>query len=814
MKKLNQVVDIDIDEEEEPSKGSGFNPGDYLQILFKHKWKVLLLTLAGLAAAATLFVKWPRLYVSEAKLFVKYIVDRAPVDAGPTQGSRRDESVIASELEILTSRDLAVQVAESLGVARLMPNAGDIVTPIEAASVVASGLTASGARGGDVITVTYKHSDPALAPVILTALVESYFKKHLEVHRASKEAFEFVTQQNLQLQANLRSIEDELKQKRAEAKVTSLPEALASLNAEMAACRKEINAADAELAGLRAVLDVRKESDGPGAGVAANPGEPVQQPESGDVLRYQSLVKSLSQLRDAELGLRAKFTGESKALRLNQAQIAELEAERRALEKKMPAIAVRSGAGDHAGERAMLAGTEAKRNSWEKRLREIETRISELSALAPKIVELERRKEIEETNLKAAMASLEQARRDDLLSPSKMPNIAMVQKPSPSRVDMGKANKFVMGLAFGGLALGVALALLIELFLDRRVKRPIEVETLLGVPLMLSVPLIPGAGQLRLKAPADDSAASAGGGGSAPGAVAPWALGHFIRRYAESIRDRLVMYFEVNGLGHKPKLVAVTGVLGGEGASTIAGGLAAALSETGDGKVLLVDMHPRNANAHPFFRGKPSTSLAEAIQGSAAATEAGDNLYLATNSSADGKPAAVFPKRFYEMVPNFKATDYDYIIFDMPPLAESSATLAMAPQMDKVLLVVEAEKGGRDMMKRACDELSGAGAKVSGIFNKARSYGPKWLAGDEVGAVTLPWPSRGGSIESSPSRRRRRAFRVTMWILLLLVVVAAACVAFLRTKNAGSGAASKEAGSPGPLIGMSSATKGSREALR
>jgi Mrp family chromosome partitioning ATPase len=131
---------------------------------------------------------------------------------------------------------------------------------------------------------------------------------------------------------------------------------------------------------------------------------------------------------------------------------------------------------------------------------------------------------------------------------------------------------------------------------------------------------------------------------------------------------------------HKPKLVAVTGLSKNAGASTLAAGLAETLSDTSEGKVLLVD-----------------------------------------------KPVA--PKRFYDMLSEFKAGELDYVVFDMPSLGDTSSTLPMASFMDKVLLVVEAEKSNSESIKRAYSQLV-AKADVSVIFNKSRSYGPKWLEGE------------------------------------------------------------------------------------
>jgi Mrp family chromosome partitioning ATPase len=209
--------------------------------------------------------------------------------------------------------------------------------------------------------------------------------------------------------------------------------------------------------------------------------------------------------------------------------------------------------------------------------------------------------------------------------------------------------------------------------------------------------------------------------------LAPWDAGHFIRPYCEAIRDRLDLYFELNHLTHKPKLVGVAGFSEAVGTSTIATGLAAALSETNDGKVLLVDVNQGSDQVHPFFKGKPACSLNAALKPNGTIDAAGDNLYLATVGSANGSAAQHCLKKFFDLMPNLKASDFDYIIFDMPPLEQTSPTWGMAAFMDKVLLVVEAEKNARDVLKRGLRRLVTERDNVSVILNKARSYGPKWL---------------------------------------------------------------------------------------
>ena len=455
---------------------------------------------------------------------------------------------------------------------------------------------------------------------------------------------------------------------------------------------------------------------------------------------------------------------ESEFVKVNQAQIESLEKQRIELEKKFPGIAESQPPSSRQNfqsdlrervleatiteivgltsnqvrldaERARLAGLEARTKALKSALSDLQKQRQVLSDFGPRIAQLERTKEIEEKNYKYFQESLEKARVDEALDPSKMPNISIVQSPSTAFRVMGTVKKMVLGLVGGGIALGIGFALLIELVLNRTVKRALELEALLGTPLLLSIPYFNGRKHLRLNGsnPLRLNGSRSGENSLANvkqnGNPAPWEFDHPIRRFAETIRDRLILYFELNQMNHKPKLVAVTGCSEGAGTSTICTGLAAALSETGDGKVLLVDMNGR-PEAHPFFRGTPTCSLSDALVGNPA--PAGENLYLAVAGSADGRQTQIIPKRFYDMMPHLKASDFDYIIFDMPPLGQTSVTVPMAQFMDKVLVLAEAEASDRAFVKRAYAELLACRANVSMILNKVRSYAPKRLGAAAV----------------------------------------------------------------------------------
>ena len=222
-----------------------------------------------------------------------------------------------------------------------------------------------------------------------------------------------------------------------------------------------------------------------------------------------------------------------------------------------------------------------------------------------------------------------------------------------------------------------------------------------------------------------------GGQVNAGSELAPWHPAHGLRPFYDALRDRLITFFEVNNMTHKPKLVAVTGCAQGAGVSTVAAGLAASLSETGDGNVLLVDMNLQDGAAHEFYKGQLACGLEDALAADKRDNAlVQNNLYVVSEAGNSELLPSVLPKRFKNLVPRLKASDYDYIIFDMPAVSQISITPRLARFMDMVLMVVEAEKTNAEVVKRAGALLTHSKGHVGIVLNKGRSYVPKRLQQD------------------------------------------------------------------------------------
>jgi len=203
-----------------------------------------------------------------------------------------------------------------------------------------------------------------------------------------------------------------------------------------------------------------------------------------------------------------------------------------------------------------------------------------------------------------------------------------------------------------------------------------------------------------------------------------------IEMYADGLRERLMTYFESRNLNlKKPKLVAVTECGEGAGVTVIANNLAASLSKT-SGNVLLVDMKGENGAARAFYQGRPGNAVSNLLEPEIGNGENADvNPAERDNGEENNnKLACALPNKFNHIVPKLRASDYDYIVFDMPAITPMSSTPRLGSYMDIVLLVLESEKTGQHLAARATALMRETRANVAAVVNKYRAHVPARLS--------------------------------------------------------------------------------------
>ena len=778
---------------------------DIYYVLFRHKWKILLFSLLGILGAGSFLLLSPVPFQSEARLLIRYVLDEGGAVSPSANGSRvrspdeRGETIIASEIEILTSFDLAKSVADTIGPEKILAKAGGGKDATAAAAFIATHLEVDAGKKGSVIHIIFKHPDPEIVQSVLQEVVDTYIRKHIEVHQTGGALDDFLTRKTDELHNQLSETEKEIRDKRATAGVLSFEDAKKSGIDRASKINLDLLAAESELAERTAVLNgwTKANSTAPSTNAtvtnltAATP-LPEIPPAIADT--YKHTLDRLDGLWKNYQQLRSQYTEESKLVKEVRAQITEADAQKQKLEQENPRLAAsaapsikQTGAFSSASapgidlpnESVRILGLQSKINFLTSQLEKIRVDMTNLNSIEPALAELERKKQWEETNYNYFEVRLEQSRINDAVGNGKVSNISKVELPTPPSKDSKKTLKTVALIAFGGIGFGIALAFLIELILDPSVKRSKEVESNLKIRLFLTVPdLARNGSRAALKSPKRKLLLpeTAGAQPASPSVTpsdalvvaknaetAPWDDNHSLHIYYEALRDRLVSDFENRNLTHTPKLVAVTGCNPGAGVTTIAVGLAASLSRIGDGNVLLVDMNLEGGAAHQFYKGKPGCGLDAALEEATKETAlVQENLYVVTgrHSSIDGRvnghsngngnghasengngngngyasvngdaefPPRIFPKRFATLFPRLRASDYDYIIFDMPSVSQTSITPRLAKFMDMNLLVIESEKTSTEAAKRASAILAEAKAEYSAILNKTHSYVPAML---------------------------------------------------------------------------------------
>jgi polysaccharide biosynthesis transport protein len=737
------------------SSGFALGPREVLLILFRNKWKIFFCTLLGLGAAAYFYQTMEPPYQSTAKLMVRYVVETSAVSPDsnldgerirPTSG-RGNEGVMGNEIEILTSWDLAKEVAEAIGPAELLGEDAE-TNALAAAAQIKGNLVPEVARNSNVLSITYRHPRGDLVTRVLGEIVNRYLEKHLQTHR-SLGSFDQLQRDADQIRGQVRSTREELANRRNELNITSLPQARVLLSEQVGRVEESIVQTTAEVAlheARMAALQGTVVSSSPETNAASAAPLLAPAPVPPEAMeQYRRLGERLAAHQRREVELTGQFSSENPLVKQVLQQIADVELARKTLEQEHPGLLVTvtgpasastafagsaTSAIDWTQEQVNKAGNEARLKSYHQRLEALKARQRELADAENSIVELETRLAQLERARDMAETNLERARSHQVLDPSKIPNINILQTPSAPTRDGSLRLKFAGGAAALGLALGLGLAFLRELVFDQSIRTAMEVETRLHLPMFMSIPLLSDRQPVRLltngsgkgkKGKADETAL-------ARPERAPWEVSHFIRPYSDALRDRLIMYFQLKNIHHKPKLVAVTSCSEGAGTTTLAASLAASLSETGDGKVLLVDMNVSRPEMHPFFRGNLASSLSELFQpGAAPAHGQYDNLYLATGTERNGEVSPLVPSKFYEMLPRMRSSDFDYIIFDMPAVKQTSATVALSGFMDKVLLLIEPGKTNRDAVKRATELMRQQHADVAGVVNRLPASAMKWL---------------------------------------------------------------------------------------
>jgi capsular exopolysaccharide synthesis family protein len=185
-----------------------------------------------------------------------------------------------------------------------------------------------------------------------------------------------------------------------------------------------------------------------------------------------------------------------------------------------------------------------------------------------------------------------------------------------------------------------------------------------------------------------------------------------------------------SAVGDAIKTVLVVSALHGEGASSTACLLARAMADRGRARSLLVDLNLRTPSLWRMLGAKQRQGLTSVVSGERSLIDVvqptpydGVNLVTAGNGYANAIDVIDNPKTL-ETVSEL-GRHADVVFIDAAPVTLYPDARAIAPLVDGVILVVEADVTPVAVANRAVELIRDTGANLLGVvLNKRRDYIP------------------------------------------------------------------------------------------
>ncbi len=686
--------------------------------MLRRRWLVLASCLGGaLALCVLLLIITPRQYTAETMLQINTRTEQVTNMEEVVSGLSGTDAAIRTELDVLTSRKVALRVIRneklvndpdfggSFGVftllrnlvgAALLPMQGteelpqalpdpkfntESVDETKAINALLTNLNVSMKPRSFSIIVRYTAGTPELAQRVVNALAQEYLNNQLEERfDATKRANDWINGRLKQLQGNVQRAELAVRKFRednglTEARgVTLNDQQLSELNTQLILARTQLAEAEAKVVSTRRGVGTTSE-------VLNNP-------------LIQNLRMQETEVRRKMSDLASRYGPMHPRMQTVRNELANVQSK---IGEEMGKI---RGSLDNDIDMA-----NARVNTLQQQLQQMQERSQLSSGPAVQLAELERQAEAERSLYESFLQRGRQIAQMDFVQ-------ADARVISAAELPAGPSSPkpvlwLLVALLLGG-GLGVALMLLLEL-LDSGFRTTSQIETHLGAaPLGLLGELPHGEDVAHFVVKKPTSAFSEG-----------------IRAVRTALQfanpDRTV------------QVVMITSSVPQEGKSIFAASLAQ-LTAHGGSRVLLIDADMRRPSLAKKLGLEPKVGLAEVLIGQ---TKVKDIILVDKASGLHVAPALANTQFAQELLGSEKMAtlvaawrkEYDLIVLDCPPVMAVADAVTLSKLCDAVVFVARWGTTPRVLAAHAIKQLRNAHANVAGVvltrvdLEKQQAYG-------------------------------------------------------------------------------------------
>ena len=685
------AVDIDIN--------------SYVQKL-KRRWlpavAVFLLTVGGAAITSSLLQKT---YKSEGKiLFKQNPIDTIDLAEGTTQlrSLLPNQSPLNTEKLRMTSEPVLQQTIDQL---KLKNKEGEPLKPKD----LEKKLKVEIVGGTDVISLSYKHRDPLMSSKVINTLMDVYIQQQIRSNQSeTASADSFINNQIPQVETNLKTVESSLQKFYEQNQVIDLEEEKKNLVTEIGNLNRQIADVGSQLQGKQAQtqklqnqlgLDLRQ-------AIAAN--------QLGSTPVVQSILEQLNSTESQLAQERQRFND-------NHPIVESLQEKKNNLNQQLQGlISEYVGKGVKVSEGVLQGGNNLKENALEKfislKIEELSFQNQLASLYNYQKAYLDRAKQLPrlEKKQKELLREVETARDtySKLLESQQDLQLLVNQQTGNAQViELGRVPEEGSTGRLALMSLGVILGLLLSNLTvialemqDRSLKTIAEVKNKFAYKVLGLVPL-------------DNLQAAQGG--------------VVVQREPDSFISEIYRMVQANlkfvTVGRQPKVILMTSSVPGEGKSTVAANLGAAMAQLGR-RVLIIDGDLRKSSQQELWQINNKVGIKNVIAHKTPVSEVLSrpmkNLDVLTAGTVVPNPLVLLDSTpMVELVAQARR-EYDLVIIDAPPLPVTADVLTLSKLADGILFISRPGIVEIDSAELAQETLASAnvGKKVLGmVINGVKS---------------------------------------------------------------------------------------------
>jgi polysaccharide biosynthesis transport protein len=547
------------------------------------------------------------------------------------------------------------------------------------------------------VTVSFTHTDPALAGSVANAVAERFVETSFDAKvQQFTSASEWLDRSTRELKAKIERSEQALAEYTKTNNIYSTDGKATLITEKLARLHDQSSRAETDRILKQSLFEEVRQ------------GRVDQIPEAFADPKRTELQRKLGELQTTKAELSVTFGPKHPRMAEINQQISAIEdqvgAGRRQLEDKLKADYERS-IREEVALKAALA--DAKAEAGEENRRAIQYSLLKQDVDTAKAMYSEF---LQKTN----QASLEVAQQHSnirVITPARVPK---------SPVSPNRQRTILLGFLMS-LTGGMGLAWLLERF-DDSIRNADDVSRFTQLPALAVIPTISG-NNSRLKGRRRRELHESSGLGLGPNLTERMQRARVmefdgrspVSEAYRSLRTGLLL----SAAGRPPKTILVTSVSMSEGKTTTATNTAIALAQLGS-SVLLIDGDLRKPAVHEVYGVARNTGLSSCLTQNVEIDRAiqslpGENLRMIAAGPVPPNPAELLSSDKMKSLLAEVSDRFDHIVIDSPPLGSATDSVILSTMVDGVILVVRGGRNSRQAVQRACRALGLVGARIFGV---------------------------------------------------------------------------------------------------